>query len=88
MYNTLDQEAKWLKAHPNDAAKILSPLWGNLPLSTVEQANQQRSYQIEPVKKSDLAEQQKIADAFYQAKLLPKAIDAQDVGTWQPGVRQ
>ncbi|KHJ67936.1 ABC transporter substrate-binding protein [Pantoea rodasii] len=85
VYKTLDQEAKWLKAHPSDAAKILSPLWGNLPITTVEQANQQRSYDIEPVKKSDLVEQQKIADAFYQAKLLPKEINAQDVGTWQPG---
>lgn len=73
-----------MKAHPTDAAQILSPLWGNLPLATIEQANQQRSYDIEPVEKTDLAEQQKIADAFYNAKLLPKPINAQAVGTWQP----
>ncbi|MDO6406859.1 aliphatic sulfonate ABC transporter substrate-binding protein [Pantoea phytobeneficialis] len=85
VFNALHQEAAWLKAHPAAAAKILSPLWGNLPVATVEQANAQRSYQIEPVKSSDLSEQQKIADAFYAAKLLPKRIDAQDVGTWQPG---
>ena len=83
VFNALHQEAAWLKAHPA-AAKMLSPLWGNLPVATVEQANAQRSYQIEPVKSSDLSEQQKIADAFYDAKLLPKRIDAQDVGTWQP----
>ncbi|ERK18633.1 ABC-type nitrate/sulfonate/bicarbonate transport system [Pantoea sp. AS-PWVM4] len=85
VFNALHQEAAWLKAHPAAAAKILSPLWGNLPVATVEQANAQRSYQIEPVKSSDLSEQQKIADAFYAAKLLPKRIDAQDVGIWQPG---
>ncbi|WP_312240604.1 aliphatic sulfonate ABC transporter substrate-binding protein [Pantoea sp.] len=84
VYNALNQEAAWLKANPADAAKILSPLWGRLPVSIVEQANTQRSYQIEPVKKSELAEQQKIADAFFDAKLLPKRVDAQDVGTWQP----
>ncbi|ADU72767.1 aliphatic sulfonate ABC transporter substrate-binding protein [Pantoea sp. At-9b] len=84
VFNALNQEAAWVKAHPAAAAKILSPLWGNLPVATVEQANAQRSYQVEPVKRSDLAEQQKIADAFYAAKLLPKRIDAQDVGTWQP----
>lgn len=84
VYNALNQEAAWLKANPTDAAKILSPLWGKLPVSTVEQANAQRSYRIEPVQKRDLAEQQKIADAFFDAKLLPKRIDAQNVGTWQP----
>ncbi|WP_049852825.1 aliphatic sulfonate ABC transporter substrate-binding protein [Pantoea sp. RIT-PI-b] len=84
VYHALEQESAWLKAHPTDAAKILSPLWGNLPLATIEQANQQRSYDIEPVQKTDLAEQQKIADAFYNAKLLPKPINAQAVGTWQP----
>ncbi|MBP2168736.1 sulfonate transport system substrate-binding protein [Erwinia toletana] len=85
VYNALNREAAWLKANPADAAKILSPLWGKLPVATVEQANSHRSYQIEPVKKSDLAEQQKIADAFFDAKLLPKRIDAQDVATWEPG---
>ncbi|MCU5771744.1 aliphatic sulfonate ABC transporter substrate-binding protein [Erwiniaceae bacterium BAC15a-03b] len=87
VYNALNKEAAWLKANPTDAAKILSPLWGKLPVATVEQANSHRSYQIEPVKKSDLAEQQKIADAFFDAKLLPKRIDAQDVATWEPGVQ-
>ncbi|WP_416414788.1 aliphatic sulfonate ABC transporter substrate-binding protein [Pantoea sp. App145] len=84
VYQALQQESAWLKANPAEAAKILSPLWGNLPVSTVEQANAQRSYQIEPVHISNLAEQQKIADAFYDAKLLPKRINASDVGTWQP----
>lgn len=86
VYEALNREAAWLKANPTDAAKTLAPLWGNLPVSTVVQANAQRSYQIEPVKKSDLAEQQKIADAFFDAKLLPKRIDAQDVGVWQSTV--
>ncbi|MBY4840211.1 aliphatic sulfonate ABC transporter substrate-binding protein [Pantoea sp. DY-15] len=84
VYRALSQESAWLKAHPTEAARILSPLWGNLPLATIEQANKQRSYAIEPVKKTDLVEQQKIADAFYNAKLLPKPINAADVGTWQP----
>jgi sulfonate transport system substrate-binding protein len=84
VYHALEQESAWLKAHPTDAAKILSPLWGRLPLTTIQQANKQRSYDIEPVKQSDLSEQQKIADAFYHAKLLPKPINAEDVGTWQP----
>jgi len=84
VYRALKQEAIWLKANPAEAAALLSPLWGKLPVATIEQANAQRSYQVEPVKKSDLAEQQIIADAFYEAKLLPTRIDAQAPAVWQP----
>jgi len=31
-----------------------------------------------------LGEQQKIADAFFAAGLLPKSVDAKDVGIWRP----
>ena len=84
VYRALKQEATWLKANPAEAAALLSPLWGKLPVATIEKANAQRSYQVEPVKKSDLAEQQIIADAFYEAKLLPTRIDAQAPAVWQP----
>lgn len=84
VYQTLKQEAAWLKANPTEAAALLSPLWSKLPVATIEQANAQRSYQVEPVKKSDLAEQQIIADAFYDARLLPTRIDAQAPAVWQP----
>ena len=84
VYRALKQEAAWLKANPTGAAALLSPLWGKLPVATIEKANAQRSYQVEPVKKSDLAEQQIIADAFYDAKLLPTRIDAQAPAVWQP----
>lgn len=84
VYQALKQEAAWLKANPADAAAQLSPLWGKLPVATIEKANAQRSYQVEPVKTSDLAEQQIIADAFYAAKLLPQPIDARSPATWQP----
>ena len=46
------------------------------------------SYQVEPVTLNDLHEQQAIADAFYAAKLLPKRINAQQVGSWQPEQNQ
>ncbi|WP_130831687.1 aliphatic sulfonate ABC transporter substrate-binding protein [[Erwinia] mediterraneensis] len=88
VYQALNKEASWLKAHPTAAAKLLSPLWGNLPVEVVEQANARRSYQVEPVTLNDLHEQQAIADAFYAAKLLPKRINAQQVGSWQPEQNQ
>ena len=69
---------------PQDAAKVLGPLWGNLDVATVEAANAHRSYQVQPVTVDQLGEQQKIADAFFRAGLLPRAVDAKDVQTWKP----
>ncbi|WP_311972196.1 aliphatic sulfonate ABC transporter substrate-binding protein [Pseudomonas baltica] len=84
VYEQLQQAGQWIKAHPQDAAKVLGPLWGNLDAPTVEAANAHRSYQVEPVQADQLGEQQKIADAFLAAKLLPKAVDAHDVQIWKP----
>lgn len=74
----------WIKKHPRDAAQVLGPLWGNLDVEAVEAASAHRSYQVQPVKADQLDEQQKIADAFFAAGLLPKAVDAHDVEAWKP----
>ena len=84
VYQQLQQAGSWIKANPQDAAKVLGPLWGNLDAATVEAANAHRSYQVEPVKADQLGEQQKIADAFFKAGLLPTAVDARDVDIWTP----
>src|SRR5471032_448376 len=84
VYEQLHQAGEWVKSHPRDAAKVLGPLWGNLDVATVEAANAHRSYEVQPVTVEQLGEQQKIADAFFKAGLLPKAVDAQDVQTWKP----
>ncbi|MBT9432936.1 aliphatic sulfonate ABC transporter substrate-binding protein [Candidatus Sodalis endolongispinus] len=81
IYRQLTQSGAWVTAHP---AQLLGPLWGNLDAATVEQANAHRSYRVVPVTRDSLAEQQRIADAFTQAWLLPKRIDAQAVSVWQP----
>ncbi|MNG36891.1 hypothetical protein D3C84_1240720 [compost metagenome] len=48
-------------------------------MEIVESANAHRSYQVQPVEIDQLGEQQKIADAFFAAGLLPTAVDAKDV---------
>ena len=84
VYQQLQHAGSWIKANPQEAAKVLGPLWGNLDAATVEAANAHRSYQVEPVNADQLGEQQKIADAFFAAGLLPKAVDAKDVEIWKP----
>ncbi|WP_077048701.1 aliphatic sulfonate ABC transporter substrate-binding protein [Pseudomonas sp. KK4] len=84
VYAQLAKTGDWIKHNPRDAAGILSPLWGNLGVETVEIANTHRSYQVQPVDIEQLGEQQKIADAFFAAGLLPRAVDAKEVGIWRP----
>lgn len=79
----LQKKAQWVKDHPEHAAKILSPLWGDLPQDVVLKANANRSYNIQPVVVSDMAEQQKIADAFYSENLIPKTINAKNSDIFQ-----
>ncbi len=72
-----------MKAHPAEAATLLAGLWG-IDAPTVEEGNSHRSYQIGPVTRSGLSEQQRIADAFVAEGLLPSKVDAGDARIWTP----
>lgn len=85
VYAQLEKTGKWVKANPKEAAALLSPVWG-LDADTIEQANSRRSYAVRPVVAERLSEQQKIADAFFADKLLPRKINALDVALFKPGV--
>jgi sulfonate transport system substrate-binding protein len=84
VYAELEKTGQWVKQQPKEAAALLAPVWG-LDAETIEQANARRSYHVRPVVAGGLAEQQRIADAFYAEKLLPRKIDALDVTLFQPG---
>jgi len=84
LYSELERTGKWVKASPKDAAALLAPVWGIDP-AIVEQANARRSYAVRPAVAEALGEQQRIADAFFAEKLLPKKIDALDIGLFKPG---
>lgn len=84
VFDTLRETGQWVKGHPQEAATILGPLWGNIAPATVELANGRRSYDIVPVKVDELAEQQRIADDYYQAKLIPKPLKISDIAVWVP----
>ncbi|MDR6660265.1 sulfonate transport system substrate-binding protein [Tardiphaga sp. OK245] len=83
IFKKLDETGKWAKAEPKEAAKLLSSLWG-IDAATVEEANSHRSYKVGAVTKAGLSEQQIIADAFFNEKLIPVKVDASDVKIWAP----
>lgn len=85
LYAELQKAGLWVKQKPAEAAALLAPVWG-LDTATVEQANARRSYAVRPVLAGSLTEQQRIADAFFAEKLLPKKLNALDVALFNPGV--
>ncbi|MBB5392388.1 MULTISPECIES: aliphatic sulfonate ABC transporter substrate-binding protein [unclassified Herbaspirillum] len=83
VFDELQKTGQWAKQHPREAAVFLAPLWG-LDADTVELANSRRSYEVRAVKLEALGEQQRIADAFFSASLLPKKVNTADVAIWKP----
>ena len=67
----------WGKKNPKEVAAFLAPEIG-LDLAVVELAANRYSYGITPVSEAVIASQQKIADTFYDLKLIPKQIAVKD----------
>ena len=68
---------QWAKSNQKDAAAVLSPQIG-LDQATLELALSRGGYGVTPVNDAVLAEQQRIADSFYDLKLIPKRINVRD----------
>lgn len=81
VFRQLSDAGVWTKAHPQDAAKILAPVWG-LDEASVERANGRRSYAVRAIVPVNFKEQQDIADVFYAAKLLPKPVNTSQAWIW------
>ncbi|MCD4865236.1 aliphatic sulfonate ABC transporter substrate-binding protein [Pseudomonas sp. PLB05] len=84
VFGQLQRTGQWVKQHPAEAARLLGPQWGRLDEATVQLANSRRTYDVQPVSHAALGEQQRIADAFHAARLLPTAVDASAVDLWTP----
>ncbi|EJL90753.1 ABC transporter, substrate-binding protein, aliphatic sulfonates family [Herbaspirillum sp. CF444] len=83
VFDELKKTGLWVRRNPKEAAAFLAPIWG-LDAPTIELANSRRSYDVRAVVASALGEQQRIADAFFAAGLLPRKINATDVAIWKP----
>ncbi|MDI3380470.1 aliphatic sulfonate ABC transporter substrate-binding protein [Xenophilus aerolatus] len=83
LYAELEKTGRWVKQNPREAAALLAPFWG-LDAAIVEQANARRSYAVRPATRELIGEQQRIADAFFAEKLLPKKVDALDIDLFKP----
>lgn len=73
--------AKWADANPTEVVKILSPLLGVEP-PILDVVTKRRGYGFESINDKMVAEQQEIADTFFDLKLIPKKLSVKEV-VWQ-----
>ena len=73
----IDKVDQWGKQNPQEVAKFISPLIG-IELPVVEVASKRLGYGVRPVSSEVLAAQQKIADRFFELKLVPKQVRVSD----------
>lgn len=72
-----------IKAHPDEAAQWYAPVIG-LDATTVTAVNARRSYAVQALDAVGLAKQQRIADAFTSAGVLPRKVTIADAPVWRP----
>lgn len=68
----------WAKVNRDLLAAELAPLFG-LPRPVVDLATARSEYGTGPITPAIISEQQKIADTFYELKLVPRRIQVRDV---------
>jgi sulfonate transport system substrate-binding protein len=78
----INDESLWIGQHQEEAAKIIAPQIG-VPVKVAESSLSHASYGVKPLDASVVASQQRIADTFFDLKLIPKRIDVA-AAVWQP----
>lgn len=68
---------RWAEQHHKEVAQLLAPQIG-LDVSIAEVATHRFAFGIQPISAQVAAEQQKIADTFFELKLIPKPVRVAD----------
>ena len=76
-FDSLGEVDEWVKANPKDVAEQFSPALG-IPAPILEVAVGRQAYGVKPIDNAVVAEQQKIADVFFDLGLIPHAIKIAD----------
>jgi sulfonate transport system substrate-binding protein len=68
----------WAATKPTEVAKQLSPELG-IDVPTLEEVAKKRLYGVKSITEDVVTNQQKIADTFYELKLIPKQLKVSEV---------
>lgn len=86
LLDEIDKVDQWGKKNPKEVAAFIAPLIG-IDLPIVEVAASRLTYGVKPVTAEVLAAQQKIADKFFEIKLVPKQIRVADAA-WKHATKR
>jgi sulfonate transport system substrate-binding protein len=78
------ERGAWLKANLRQSAELIAPLQG-LSADVIELSLRRYEFNVRPVTDAVVADQQKIADTFFDLKLIPKAIAVREA-VWKPAL--
>jgi len=67
----------WSSKHREAVAETLAPVLG-IDLEIMKKATDRKSFGVVPIDEQLIAKQQKVADTYYQLKLIPKQIDVKE----------
>ncbi|GAB4232742.1 MAG: sulfonate ABC transporter substrate-binding protein [Elainellaceae cyanobacterium] len=70
--------AAWADTNPDEVISILSPILG-IEAPILDIVTKRRHYDFQPISSEMIAEQQQIADTFYEFDLIPKAITVSEI---------
>jgi sulfonate transport system substrate-binding protein len=77
LFDELQKQGQWINKNYKEAAAQLAPLQGLDP-AVVEQSIRRYSNSVKPISSAVLGEQQKLADVFFELKLIPKEVKVAD----------
>ena len=77
LFDDSAEQGRWIKANLKQAAAVIGPLQG-LDVEIVESALRRYQFGVAPVTDAIAGEQQRIADVFFELKLIPKTIRIAD----------
>jgi sulfonate transport system substrate-binding protein len=84
LFTALSQADAWSKANLPQTAKFLSEATGVPLAGTIRFLDRRTSGPVTVLRPSDIADQQRVADAFSRAGLIPKPLRVAEA-VWQPG---
>ncbi|BAY64939.1 aliphatic sulfonates ABC transporter substrate-binding protein [Calothrix brevissima NIES-22] len=73
----IDKLGEWAENNTKEVAKILAPEL-KLEVSLLETVAQRRTFRLRKLTPSIIAEQQRVADEYFEAKLLPRKLDVRE----------
>jgi sulfonate transport system substrate-binding protein len=73
----ITKEGQWIRGHYKEAAAQLAPIQG-LDADVIETGLRRYAHVYRPIDDAVLDEQQRIADAFFDLKLIPKKLNVRD----------